>query len=286
MPAIPAPLHDAVPGAGARGHVRFYVPFEHGAWWAFFSCLAIGLLQNLHRPLWALALALSASMACLFLASDWASGLLGAFRAGRIQSLIQRDNVWGWFLLTGGLTGISLTRAGLPVERRAAWDEALAAGALYGLFVLGLRLRLKPRHSLLLILSSLLLTLPGLYLGGLAFGGFTLRAWDFWGLLAAFFSCNVFYVQTWMRAGALSKVRLALVPAAYLGLSLLLAGVGSYPGSLSLSALALRASWRLWRRAQSLRSGAATRPAEIRALGWEQVGWSLVLLGIWTWRFW
>jgi hypothetical protein len=269
---------------------RFRLPFEHGAWWTFFSCLAAGGLQALAWKADLMVLAcLALGMACFFLASHWVMDLaLAALEKGRRPALAW-GSLRGWSLLASGalLLGVALWRAPQGLGAQLALGLALAALAIGA--VLGLRLKLHERSLGLLMPSAMLLTLPAWLLGGLAFASLGLKALLFWSAWGCFFAAGVLYIQTWLRGGTLPLWRVYAGSLPYLAESLVLSFFFSWPGALAMALFSLRLLWRLhqrlgaWRELRAELSGGPapqrlpTDGLEIRKLGWEQVAWSLVV---------
>ena len=273
----------------------FHYPYEHGAWWTFFTSMAGGLALGFAwaAPRGAL-LALALGMAFLFLASDW---LADRSHQGRMKRPL------GWKGPAFSSLGLALLLFGLfrAGKTRFGLGESLGEGILlWGLVAAGvLRLRLKlPRRSLALMLpSALLLTAPAMILAALAFGHLGGRAIGFWAFWAVFFASGINYVQTWLRGAQMPPWRIYVASLPYLGLAAALAALADYAGLAILLVLCVRITGRLRSRLQERRSLEAeleggsppahlpTDPREIRQLGWEQVLWSLVLGAYWTWSY-
>lgn len=273
----------------------FRYPYEHGAWWTFFTALVGGLTMALGRgaPKGALA-GLAFGMSSFFLSSDWITNVVK--HRGE-----QRP--WGWkgpaFCVVGAaLLFFGLQRAG---KSHFGLGEQLGEGLLlWGLaatLVLSLRLKLPRRSLALLVPSALLLTAPAMLLAALAFGRLGVEAIGFWAFWAVFFASGVNYVQTWLRGAQLPRWRIYVASVPYLGLAGALAFLADYAGLVVLCLLSFRIVWRLRQRAHERRALESeldahglpthmpTDPQDIRRLGWEQVIWSLVLGCLWTWSY-
>jgi hypothetical protein len=200
----------------------------------------------------------------------------------------------GAAMLAAAVFRAEARREGLGLE--IAWG--LGSWAAAAALVLALRLKLPARSLGLLLPSAVLLTAPAMLLGALAFGGLGWKAAGFWAMWAWFFGAGIFYVQTWLRSALLPRWRIALACLPYLAEAAALAWLSRWPGTVVLGLFSFRVLWRLKERvadwdAQMAELAGGPVPArlptdgvEIRRLGWEQVGWSLALSAIWTWRYW
>jgi hypothetical protein len=281
MERTQTPPTEIQTASSSGGH--FFLPFEHGAWGTFFTCLAAGLVPALSSPGRWKALLLAAAMACLFLISDWVAFLCGAVVEGRSG----RTAVWkapaGWCLGLAAIAGIAGFYAWTEPPVRPAWSAALAAGAGAALLVLALRLWLPPRNAILLASSSAFLTLPALFLAAVAWG-FHARTFLFGGVLAGYFMASVNYVQVWMRGPGISRLRAASMPLPFFLLSLILFRQGHFAAGVLSFGMAVRSSWRLYRRMHPTAGQPLRVPLrqDIMRLGWEQVLWSIGMAAVWA----
>jgi hypothetical protein len=256
-------------------------PKDASAWWAFAGSSLGGLALVLVRAPQRLAesLFLLLAFSCLFGASDWISSLSGKSLGGDIPT----RHFWpsaSPLVLTAGVAALAwFCRLEAPRDLNF-WLLALASGASVTVLMFLLRLDLAPHDSRLLALSSLLCTLPALYLAFLAFGGPYLQAWIFWLLPAIYFPVSSVFAWTWLQGLYGSKTHLTLLAAPILILVLLALGWGADLDALVLLAYLAYLVGRLLARYQQ---GSQRLPefSAIRHLGREQSSWNLLVVMAW-----
>lgn len=261
---------------------RFHVPFEHGAWWSFFSTLAGGwglsVAVGADR---AAGLALAASLAAFFVAQDWAQAALGALLGRRSQALSPWQAWQGWGLAALALVSAGAVLALRPEQERRAW--VLLLGALGAAAALGLLARVlqSGRGRKSLALTALLLAAPALPFGALSFG-FTPKALAFCAWPLAYYPAATLAAQSYVR-GFPEGARWA-GPALVAGLGILAMTLGAWAaGGLLLAqgarlACSVRRRWR--DRSVGLPEGRA-----IRRFGQEQAAFGVTLTLLWVWSF-
>lgn len=261
---------------------RFHLPFEHGAWWSFFSTLAGGAAVALWRGADPLAcLALGVSFAAGFVAQDWAQAVLAAALGRRSQALSQWQAWQGWalgVLLLGAQVGL-LSR--LEPGQRVAWGllmGALAAAAALGL--LG-RILQGARGRRSLALTALLLASPALPFGLLAFGWST-SALLLWAWPLAYYPAATLSAQSFIR-GFPQRARW-IGPALAALLGALAAHAQAWPGAGLLLAQGLRLDASIRLRWSGQPEGPPAGRA-IRAFGREQAAFGVLLTVIWAFAF-
>ena len=276
-PNPPASL-DAVPAATGR----FHVPFEHGAWWSFGSCLVGGLGVALYRQAdpWACG-GLSVSLASGFVAQDWGQALIGRLLGRRSQALSQWQAPQGWALGILSMAGALLLIGRLDAQQRLGW--LLLLGLLGAASAAGLagRVLQSGRGRKSLAATALLLAGPALPFGALAYG-LAPRAFLFWAWPLAFYPAATLAAQSFIR-GFPERARWAgpLLAALLAALAL---GLGAWAPGLVLAVqaarlhYAIRQRWRL--HPQGLPPGNA-----IRAFGREQAFFGVTLTLLWALAF-
>lgn len=261
---------------------RFHLPFEHGAWWSFFSTLVGGLVVALWRGADPLAsVALVTSFAAGFVAQDWGQALLAALVGRRSQALSQWQAWQGWSLgsLSVGMIVVALQR--VEATQRSAWALLLGAfGLAAALGLLG-RILQGGRGRKSLAATALLLASPALPLGVLAFG-WHWRALSFWAWPLLYYPAATLAAQSFIR-GFPQKARWA-GPALAAALAGLAAGAEAWLGAglLLVQAMRLNRAIRLrWiEQPEGLPAGNA-----IRAFGKEQAAFGVLLTVIWAFVF-
>lgn len=260
---------------------RFHVPFEHGAWWSYFSTLVAGTAL----ALWAQAspvdaLLLAAGLSLGFVAQDWGQALLAALIGRRSQALSQWQAWQGWAM--AGLAALSL--AAFVVRQpqdQAAW--AILLGVMFLAAAIGLYTRIlqSGRGRKSLAATALLLASPALPFGVLCFG-FSTTALAFWAWPLAFYPAATLAAQSYIR-GFPERARWAGPALAGLlaGLSL---GLGAILPALVLAAQALRLQSSITRRWREQPSGLPAGHA-IRRFGQEQAAFGVTLTLLWAWSF-
>jgi hypothetical protein len=277
MPLPPVILLPARPAPAAAVTARFHVPFEHGAWWSYFSTLAASFGVALYRgaDAWACA-GLLFSLSAGFVAQDWGQALLAALLRRRSQALSQWRAWQGWALALASAAGAALLLWRQPAALRPGWAALLAALGLAATLGLLLRIVQSGRGRRSLAAAALLLASPALPFGFLAFDGAG-AALLFWAWPLAYYPAATLAAQSFIR-GFPERARWA-GPALAAALAGLAAGAAAWAGAglLLLQALrlqgAIRARWQA--QPEGLPPGGA-----IRAFGKEQafLGVSLTLL--------
>jgi hypothetical protein len=270
--------HAASLGSAAR----FHVPFEHGAWWSYFSTLLAGAGLALYTGAQPLAvLGLSLALAAAFVAQDWAQALLAALLGRRSQALSQWQAGAGWALAGLASAGIGLLLYSQPSDAMAAWGLLLAALGLATVLGLASRILQSGRGRKSLAATALLLASPALPFGALLFG-FTPKAAAFWAWPLAFYPAATLAAQSYIRgfpeaarwagpalAGCLGALALAL--GAWLPGAILLGQAGRLQAVIA----------RRWRE----QPGGLPQGAAIRRFGQEQAAFGVILTLLWAWSF-
>lgn len=260
---------------------RFHVPFEHGAWWSYFSTLvaAAGLALLLQAPGLAV-LALSLGLGLGFVAQDWAQAVLAALIGRRSQALSQWQAWQGWAL--GALSGASLTAFIASRQHDAVlWAFLLGAMMLAAVLGIGTRILQSGRGRKSLAATALLLASPALPFGILCFG-FSAKALAFWAWPLAFYPAATLAAQSYIR-GFPEGARWAgpALAGVLAGLSL---GLGAIIPGAVLAAQALRLQGAITRRWREQPEGLPPGNA-IRRFGQEQAAFGVTLTLLWAWSF-
>jgi hypothetical protein len=261
---------------------RFHVPFEHGAWWSFFSTLLVGLGVALYKGVdaWA-ALALFLSLAAGFVAQDWGQALLAALLRRPSQALSPWQAWQGWALGSLSVLGAWALLARLQAAQRGPW--LLLLGALGAAAVLGLisRIAQSGRGRKSLAATALLLASPALPFGVLAFGAGS-RALFFWAWPLAYYPAATLAAQSFVR-GFPERARWA-GPALAGALACVLAGAGAWIPAALLLAQALRLQSSI-RRRWRLQPAGLPEGRAIRRFGREQAFFGVTLTLLWALSF-
>jgi hypothetical protein len=261
---------------------RFHVPFEHGAWWSFFSTLLGGLAVALLRggdPFACVALA-----ACLtagFVAQDWAQAGFAAI-LGRPSQAVSQWRAWqGWALAAASVASAGLVLWRAEESSRWAWILLLAALGLAVKLALFSRVLQPARGRRSLAVTALLLATPALPLGVLAFG-WERQALFLWIWPLLYYPAATLSAQSFIR-GFPARARW-LGPALAAALAGLAAGGGAWiaAGLLLLQALNLHGA--IQRRWILQPEGLPSGPA-IRAFGKEQAFFGVALTLLWALAF-
>ena len=255
-------------------------PKDALAWWAFVSSSLTGAAMvwvkapaKAGQALW-----LVLACACLFLAGDWVSSLSGR----SVEGEVPKGRLLAPQALVFLLAGACLTRfvGGLSSVELHFWVVALACGASLTVLMFILRLEMQPYDGRLVALSSLLCTLPALYLAFLAFGPGVWDAWAFWLVPALYFPVSTVFAWTWLQGLYQGKVHLALLAAPLLILIVIDLG-----GQATVSALVTAAylAYLVRRLLARYRHQAGRMPefSDILSLGREQVAWNAVVALSW-----
>lgn len=266
------------PEAAIYAHGRFHIPFEHGAWWSFVSTLLGGLIVALASsvpPLTAVALSLALFLG--FLSQDWAQALLAKLMDRRSQALSSWDAWQGWALAFLAAAAATVVLFGTQATQRWAWALGFGVAALLMSLVLLSRLTQSGRGRRTLALSSLLLALPALPLGILAFGP-SAKALSFWIWPTLYYPAVTLTAQAYIRGSSPRARYLGPSLGVLLALAALSAG-GNWVGGLWLLA-SVRQTWVLRQRWRLQPVGMPAGGA-IRAFGKEQAAWGVTLTLIW-----
>lgn len=272
---------------------RFYVPFEHGAWWSFTSTLigAVAVALSNGADGWA-CLGLGMALLCGFMDQDWTQALLGGLLRRRSQALSSWNAWQGWALAALGLSGLALLVSRLAADLRRPWLALLGGLSLAALLALALRVLQAGRGRKSLAVSALLLAAPALAFGALAFG-LNRLALGFWAWPLCYYPAATLAAQSYIRGFPQSARWAGPALAGILGLAALaaaLAAGGLRTGAAAslAGALLLAQAWRLhsaiarrWReQPQGLPTGDA-----IRRFGREQAVFGVALSLLWVWAF-
>lgn len=261
---------------------RFYVPFEHGAWWAFGSVL----LASAGLALWSGADPVACAgvftgLAAAFVAQDWAQALVGHVVGHRSQARSHWEALPGWALGALGCAGVALQWTRSRADTRLAWATLWGLLGLATAAVLVARVTREGRASKSLALSAPLLAAPALPFGALAFGfdgrSAALALWPLLYFPAATLSAQAYIRGYPQRARRLGPALIAALGMAAWGLHAPVAGALLCANAFLLDFL-IRRRWRL--------QGAGLPPLRaIRTLGRTQVAWSVVLIACWVANF-
>lgn len=272
------PFSIAEPAEAGRA---FPVPADAPAWWAFAGSSLGGLLllkgQAPHR--FSEGLLLLFSLFCLFMASDWISSLNGKSHRGEVPKG-SPASLPGITLLMLGLGSLALfLHQRTPLESRF-WVALLACAAGLTALMFLLRLELLPFDRRLIALSSLLCTLPALFLALLALGHKNPGAWAFWMAPALFYPASSVFSWTWLQGLYHARMHLALLAAP---LMLLIAAALTVSADLAALTLTAYLIYMMRRLLQRYRLGPERLPefSDIRRLGREQLFWNSVVLASW-----
>ncbi len=177
--------------------MRFHIPFEHGAWWSFFSTLLGGAVYALalgHSAMAVLFLGLGLSGG--FLAQDWAQALVGALLQQRSQAVSQWQAWQGWALLGGSLICLAVAlKKTLPL---APWMLFLALLTLAYVFAIEKRVTQGGRGRSALPFAAMLLAVPALAMAALAHG-FDRQAFEFFFWPAVYYPAVTLTAQSYIR---------------------------------------------------------------------------------------
>lgn len=267
--------------SGSAPKPAFPVPTDASAWWAFLSSSLGGLaLVHFHSPArMREGLILVFAFACLFVASDWISSLSGKGLSGEVPRG-QLRSLPGFILSALALACLAWFYQLQPQLDARLWMASLVCAAALTSLMFFLRLDLLPYDSRLLAFSSMLCTLPALFLSFLALGWHDVYSWYFWAAPALFFPVSTVFAWTWLQGLYHARRHLTLLAA-----PLMVLIVAALSESADLSALMLTAYLiYLIRRLQTrYRRGAEKLPefSDIRKLGREQAAWNAAIVLSW-----
>lgn len=275
------PASATLAGASPSSY-RFHIPFEHGAWWSFFSTLVGALIVALRwgadgAACLVAALALSAG----FLAQDWAQSLLGALLRRPSQAVSQWQAWQGWVLALAASACAAAQLGLVPRDRWLPWSALLGLLALASGLGLAARVLSKGRGRQSLAATALLLASPALWLGVLAFH-FSPKALALWAWPLAFYPVATLSAQSFIR-GFPQRARW-LGPALALLLGALALGLGAWPAGAVLMLQAWRLHGAIKRRWRETPAGLPPGGA-IRAFGREQAFFGVTLTILWVLAF-
>ena len=261
---------------------RFHIPFEHGAWWSFFSTLAGSLLLYIlsGKPFSA-GLLLAASLSAGFVAQDWGQALVAAIlrRPSRAKSQWQAWQGWALILFAMACTAGLLWQ--LPVDQWPLWCLVLGSLGLAAALALALRVRQQHRGREALGLMALLLGTPAIPYGLLIFGlSNTALAFAAWPLV--FYPAATLAAQSFVMGLPLSRRWLGV------GLEIILgavaAALGAWVAAAVLLLQALRLVARIRWRVREISQGLPPMPV-IRRFGMEQAAFGVSLSILWVLAF-
>lgn len=275
---MPDSIESILETPSASRRITFPLPGDTQAWWNFGVSVGVGWLLLLGPRLDTQALALALAGAALFFSSEWLSHLTGRSREGEVRPARLGSPL--------GLTLLLLTAASLswflwhtePLEREAWATAVTAVGCLVALMFI-LRLEWRPLDSRLLYLTHLIVTLPCLMFGFVAWGVGSPAALGAWYLPAAYFPAQALFAQYWMEGGDAPSNNLSALAAPVLLGILLLATRGAWAGVAFLALFLLRVILALHSRRL-----AGTLPgfAQMRRLSWELQAWNLAAVLAWA----
>lgn len=256
--------------------MRFHIPFEHGAWWSFFSTLLGGALYALALGApWAAVAALVIGLSAGFLAQDWSQALVGALLRQRSQAVSQWQAWQGWCLT--GVAATATLAAVWPSPVRGQWMLFLGAvgTALFASMTVRVKQTARGRNSL--PLAAVLLATPALALAALAHG-FERASWAFFFWPALYYPAVTLVAQAYIRGLPKGWRYVGVVLLA--GLALAALAWRAYFAGAALSVLSVLVGIELHRRwldqPQGMPSG-----ERIRAFGRRQAGWGVGLTVLW-----
>jgi len=257
---------------------RFPYPNDGQAWWSVGVGLGAGwyLCLGLHMVPAALALALAAL--CLFFGSEWFSRLAGRSRQGSVEATSFSEPL-GLFLLAGTVASlIWFVLMTAPQDRQAWGTVIIGVGCMVSLMFI-LRLEWRPLDGRLLYLTHLILTLPALMFGFVAWGIFTSRAFGAWILPAAYFPAQALFSKFWMEGPEAPWDAMSLLSIPVLLAVMLQAERGAWLGA---GFLALFLLWILVRLQQRRSADALPSFKLVRRLNREIQAWNLATIAAWA----
>lgn len=257
---------------------RFPYPNDGQAWWSVGVCLGAGWLLCLGARTVPAALALALAALCLFFGSEWFSRLAGRSRHGSVEATRFSEPL-GLFLLAGTAASLIWFVLMTAPQDRQAWGTVITGvGCMVSLMFI-LRLEWRPLDARLLYLTHLILTLPTLMFGFVAWGIFTSHALGAWILPAAYFPAQALFSQFWMEGPEAPWDAMSLLSIPVLLAVLLQAERGAWLGA---GFLALFLLWVLVRLQQRRSADALPSFKWVRRLNWEIQAWNLAAIAAWT----
>jgi hypothetical protein len=274
--------HTLNPAAAkSPSSARFHFPNDTQAWWGVSSCLAVGWLLSLGMRMDPSAAALALAALSLFFGSEWFSRLAGRSREGHVEP--------SRFAEPLGLGLLALTLASLisfvwicdPIAREA-WGGVITGVACMVALMFILRLEWRALDGRLVYLTHLILTLPTLMFGFVAWGVFSPRAFGMWILPAAYFPAQALFSQFWMEGREAPRAALSIISGPILLAVLLQATRGAWVG---VAFCGLFLLWSLIRLYQRRRAEVLPCFKEVGRLNWEIQAWNLAAIAAWALSF-
>lgn len=267
--------------AKSTSFVSFHFPNDTQAWWGVGSCLAVGWLLSLGLRLEPAAAALALAALSLFFGSEWFSRLAGRSREGSVAPSRFSEPL-GLGLLTATLASlVCFVWICDPLEREA-WGGVITGVACMVALMFILRLEWRALDGRLVYLTHLILTLPTLMFGFVAWGVFSPRAFGMWILPAAYFPAQALFSQFWMEGREAPRASMSIMAGPILLAVLLQANRGAWVGVAFCAAFLLWALIRLYQRRQA---EALPSFKEVGRLNWEIQAWNLVAIIAWALSF-
>jgi len=258
--------------------VSFPFPTDGQAWWNVSISTVAGWLLCFgpHLNLAGLALALAAL--CLFLGSEWLSHLAGRSRQGSVQPARLGEPL-GLALLAGTAASLAWFLSEIDAAERQDWGCVMTGVGCIVAHMFILRLERQPLDGRLLYVTHLILTLPALMFGFVAWGVLSQRAFGFWCLPAAYFPAQALFSQYWMGGSDAPKAALSVLSAPVLAAILIKAAGGFWLGS---GFLGLFLLWALVRLVQRGSSDSLPGFRLVKGLHWEIQAWNLGAVVAWA----
>lgn len=270
-------MNAAVPSA-SRAKAPFPFPNDSQAWWNVGVNLGVGWLLILGAKPDLSGLALTLAALGLFFSSEWLSQLSGRSRQGTVS-----PSHWASPLGLGllAVTAASLLWFLFIAERldREAWATVITGVACPVALMFVLRMEWRPLDGRLLYLTHLILTLPSLVFGFLAWGVASPQAFGAWILPAVYFPAQALFAQYWMEGPEAPPSALSVLAAPVLAGILLQATRNAWPGVAFLGLFLLRAIWLVQSRRMS---GGLPGFARVKLLSWEIQLWNLGAVIAWA----
>jgi hypothetical protein len=259
------------------------LPQEPAAWWAFGSSTLAGLLAvgRAAPPERMAALVLALACACLFCSSDWISSLYGRGYRGSVVPG-ELASPLGLGLCASALCLLAAFYLFESPQGPRFWAVALMAPAALTILMFVMRLQLPALDDRLVLLSSLLCTLPALLQAFLVWGHAGFQAWAFWIFPALFFPVSSLFSQAWLRGASNGPPPLVALSLPLLGLCLASAAMGFASGALFAS---LYLAYTLQRLLRRYGEGAALPSfGVIHSFAREQAAWNGAFVLVWLSR--
>lgn len=269
---------DTAAGKRSAAHSGFPFPADEQAWWNVLACLGVGWLLSLGARLDLQALALALAAMSLFFGSDWFSRLAGRSREGHVKPARFFDPL-GLLLLAVTASSLGAFLFHADNLEREAWATVITGISCLVALMFILRLEWRALDGRLLYITHLILTLPALMFGFVAWGVFSPRAFGVWILPAAYFPAQALFAQFWMEGADAPDASLSLLAVPLLAGILLQATRGAWPGVAFLAVFLL---WLLVRLQSRRLAGGLPGFSEVRRLNWEIQAWNLAAIAAWA----